>query len=392
MGIRIEGDVRSSRPGQPIQSRRSAPADGRPVRERLNAGCITNQTRGLDETLRRHIIGQDAVIGALTCSYSRVLSGMRDPDRPALTLLLLGPTGVGKTETARVLADAIFGSRHALTQINCEEYAQGHEVSKLLGSPPGYVGHQLEPLLSQRRIDEAYVRAVRARAGIVGQRDGHTGASPLNDERPLSVILFDEIEKANPAVWNAMLGILEDGRLTLGDNTATDFTRSIVLMTSNVGSREMAAAMEKRPLGFRGNERSPDVRQTALTAARGLFPLEFLNRFDEILVYRPLDHEQLERVFEKFLSELHVRALKQAGVPMLIRISMDARNAIIARGTDLTLGARPLRRAVEAELVDPLSRLIAAHEIAPGDVIEVERDGDRLGFYRTRAATAVVVP
>jgi ATP-dependent Clp protease ATP-binding subunit ClpC len=393
MGIRIEEDVRSSRPGQPIQSRRSAPADGRPVRERLNAGCITDQTRGLDETLRRHIIGQDAVIGALTCSYSRVLSGMRDPDRPALTLLLLGPTGVGKTETARVLADAVFGSRHALTQINCEEYAQGHEVSKLLGSPPGYVGHQLEPLLSQRRIDEAYVRAVRARTGIVGQLERNTGLSASKDEPPLSVILFDEIEKAHPAVWNAMLGILEDGRLTLGDNTTTDFTQSIVLMTSNVGSREMTAAIEKPPLGFRGSEPSPvDVKQTALAAARGLFPLEFLNRFDEVLVYRPLDHEQLERVFEKFLSELHVRALRQAGVPMLIRISADARAAIIARGTDMKLGARPLRRAVEAELVDPLSRLIAAHQIAPGDVIEVEREGDRLGFYRTRAETTLVLP
>lgn len=320
-----------------------------------------------------------------------MLSGLRDPDRPALTLLLLGPTGVGKTETARVLANALFGSRHALTQINCEEYAQGHEVSKLLGSPPGYVGYQLEPLLSQRRIDEAYIRAVRARAGIVGQQEGQPSLS--KDELPLSIILFDEIEKAHPVVWNAMLGILEEGQLTLGNNTTSDFTRSIVLMTSNAGSREMAAALTRPSLGFRASQPLPgDVHRTTIDAARALFPLEFLNRFDDILVYHPLERPQLERVLDKFLSELHVRALRQAGVPMLVRISQEARNAIIARGTDLTLGARPLRRAVEAELVDPLARLIAAHRIAPGDVIEVECDGDRLGFFRTGAATSVVVP
>lgn len=364
-----------------------------PGRERLHVGCVTNQTRPLDEALRRQIVGQDAAIDALTCSFSRVLSGLRDPGRPVLTLLLLGPTGVGKSETARALAQAVFGSRRALTQINCEEYAQGHELSKLLGAPPGYVGHQLEPLLSQRRVDEPHARAIHARTGMIGQAAGQPGAPLAEDARPLSVILFDEIEKAHPALWNAMLGILEDGRLTLGDNMTTDFTRSIVVMTSNVGSREMASALNKRSLGFQSNQPPPvDLRDTALDAARALFPLEFLNRFDEILVYRPLGRGHLAEVLQKFLSELHVRALEQAGVPLLIRLSPAARDLIIDRGADLTLGARPLRRAVEAELVDPLSRLIAAHGIAAGDVIEVEREGNLLGFYRTPAETTVVVP
>jgi ATP-dependent Clp protease ATP-binding subunit ClpA len=351
-------------------------------REQLQIGCVTDQTRALDEMLRRHIIGQDAAIDSLTCSFSRVLSDLRAADRPVLTLLLLGPTGVGKTETARVVAHAMFGSRHALTQINCEEYAHGHELSKLLGAPPGYVGHQLEPLLSQRRIDEPYMRAVGARTGTIGQ----AGILPSKEARPVSVILFDEIEKAHPVLWNAMLGILEDGRLTLGDNTTTDFTGAIILMTSNAGSREMALALDRRPLGFRLNEPAVvNVEHTARDAARGLFPLEFLNRFDEILVYRPLGREQLQQIFQKFVSDLHVRALEQAGVPLVIRISPEARDFIIDRGADLTLGARPLRRAVEAELVDPLSRLIAAHRIEADDVIEVERESNALGFYRIGA-------
>lgn len=393
MSTKRASDVAVQLQPEPAPPVRLAHPARQSVRERLQAGCVTNQTRALDETLRRQIVGQDAAIDTLTCSFSRVLSGLRDPDRPALTLLLLGPTGVGKSETARALAQAIFGSRHALTQINCEEYAQGHELSKLLGAPPGYVGHQLEPLLSQRRIDEPHVRAARTRTGMIGQAANQPGTPLAEGARPLSVILFDEIEKAHPALWNAMLGILEDGRLTLGDNATTDFTRSIVLMTSNVGSREMAGALDRRPLGFQAHAPGPiDLRHTALDAARALFPLEFLNRFDAVLVYRPLDRGHLAEVFQKFLAELHVRALEQAGVPLLIRISADARDLIIDRGADLTLGARPLRRAVEAELVDPLSRLIAAHRIEPGDVIEVEREDDRLGFFRTRAETTVVVP
>lgn len=365
------------------QAPQSEPVLPAVVHEQLQDGCITERTRVLAEILSGRIVGQEQAIEALTCSFSRLLVRLRDPARPPLTLLLLGPTGVGKTETAKALAYALFGSEHAVTQINCEEYSHGHEVSKLLGAPPGYVGFGLQPLLSQRHLEEPHERAIKTGMGLVGQLRGPEAAQ----EPPLSVVLFDEIEKAHPAIWNALLGILEDGRLTLGDNTTTDFTNSIILMTSNAGSREMSALLERQPMGFQGaRSRQPDraaLRQTALAAARRLFPLEFLNRFDHVLVYEPLQRRHLEQIFQKFLAEIHVRALKGARVPLLVRVSPDARELIIDRGTNPSLGARPLRRVVEAQLIDPLSRLIASHRIEAGDVVDVERDGDRLAFYRT---------
>ena len=367
-------------------------------RELMDIGCVTEQTQHLDDILRRRIIGQEASLEALTCSFSRVLSGLRDPARPVLSLLLLGPTGVGKTETARALAQTLFGWEQALTRVNAEEYAHGHELAKLLGAPPGYVGSNIEPLLSQRRLDEPHLQASVERTGMVGEgMSGLNEVFPPEERKYLSVVLFDEIEKAHPILWNAMLGILEGGTLTLGDNSTTDFTRSIIVMTSNVGTREMSELLERRTVGFRTeaeqlHPEAKDLNQTALSAARQLFPLEFLNRFDDILVYSALERSNLEQIFDKFLNDIHTRAINQAGVPLLIKVSSEAKSLILDRGTDLLFGARPLRRAMEVELVDPLSRLIASHEVNAGDVVEVEREDNHLAFYRKQnAETALVV-
>jgi len=370
-------------------------------RERLLTPCVGDQTRPLDEALRRRVVGQEEAVQALTCAFARVLSGLRDPRRPALTALFLGPTGVGKTQTARALAYALFGSERGLIQIHCEEYTQGHELAKLLGAPPGYVGHQLEPLLSQRRLDEPFHRALASGAGMVGETGGRlteAGRQASAALVPVSVVLFDEIEKAHPTLWNAMLGVLEDGRVTLGDNTTTDLSHAIVLMTSNVGSREMSRLVEAHPLGFRvKSEGAPSagrIRQVALMAARNTFPVEFLNRFDETVVYAALERHHLDAIFDRLLAEIHMRALEHAGVPLIIRVSPEARNLVIAQGTDLQYGARPLRRAVESALIDPLSRLIAGHRLNPGDVIEVESQEGELVFYRSsdgRAAGSAIV-
>ncbi len=362
-------------------------------RERMDVGCLTEQSRPFQEVLANRVIGQEEAQEKLTCVFSRVTSELRDPTRPALNLLLLGPTGVGKTETAKAFAETLFGSEHALTRVNCEEYPHGHELAKLLGAPPGYVGHQIEPLLSQRRIDKYHRQALIEGTGLVGARNVSASSDPETGSE-LSVILFDEIEKAHPTLWNAMLGILEGGTLTLGDNSTTSFTQSIIVMTSNVGSQELGSLLEKKPMGFRsipGNRQADDFRKTILTAAREKFPMEFLNRFDEILVYASLERRHLEAIFDKFLVEIHVRAMRMAGVPLLIKVSTEARDLILERGTDLAFGARPLRRAVEVALVDPLSRLIGSNRVSAGDVIDVERTGDDLAFYRRATAEPTLV-
>lgn len=340
-------------------------------------------------------MGQDPAIEALVCSYSRLLSGLHDPSRPLLSALLLGPTGVGKTETAKGLAHTLFGSEHAMTRINSEEYAHGHEISKLLGSPPGYVGSDIEPLLSQKTIDAPHRRLRELTQAFYREEVALVDRIfTAEEEKYQSIILFDEIEKAHPTVWSALLGILDHGMLTLGNNMTTDFTRSIILMTSNVGSREMSEILEARPIGFRKSEPALDgssIKETALSAARRVFPMEFLNRFDETLVYSALEYVNLEQIFDKFLADIQGRTIRQAHVPLLIKVAPRAKKKIIEEGTDLRYGARPLRRAMERELVDPLSRLIASDNLRPGDVVDVDLGETGIEFFRRSRSADVAV-
>ncbi len=378
---------------------RSDPSVREPAdRVRMEDTCLIDDVRPLANNLKSQVIGQEEALDSLICSFSRLLSGLRDPSRPLLTALLLGPTGVGKTETAKALAQTLFGSGRAMIRVNGQEYAHGHELSKLLGSPPGYVGHNIQPLLSQDCVDGPHRRfreeSMRESAGSLGLAEKIFSAE---EGKYLSVILFDEIEKAHPVVWNALLGILEDGMLTLGDNSTTDFTRSIILMTSNVGSREMSDVLDRQTVvGFHQDSDSDhseacSLQDLALAAARRHFPFEFLNRFDDILAYSVLGHEDLEQIFAKFLADIHERALRQAGVPLLIKVSKEAKSLIIDQGTDLRFGARPLRRAMERGLVDPLSRFIASQKLHPGDVVEVGVEVDRLVFYRSPRTAELIV-
>ena len=362
----------------------------------LDIGCVFEATRPVDEVLRRRVIGQDEAVERLVCAFSRLLSALRDERRPLLTLLLLGPSGVGKTETARALAEALFGSERALLRIDCQEYSHGHELSKLMGSPPGYVGYQIEPLLSQTRLDAAHAEARKQHEekGVVDEL--------LADRIPLakpggraSVVLFDEVEKAHPTLWNALLGILEEGSMTLGDNTRIDFTGSLVILTSNVGAREIGEIVQGRKAGFAAGDKAAtgNFRAVALEAARKEFPPELLNRFDETLVYSPLERAELEMIFDLQLNAIVERAMTRAGVPLLLQVQPEARDWILDRGMDPRFGARPLRRAMERELVAPLSRFLVADKLQPGDVVEVELVADALAFYRRgRGDRAIVIP
>ncbi|MDT8436158.1 MAG: AAA family ATPase [Gemmatimonadota bacterium] len=363
-----------------------------PERVPLEANCDIDQLAHLERTLRARVQGQGEAIDALLCACTRFVSGLRDPGRPLLTALLMGPTGVGKTETAKAIAEALFGSERAMTRVNCEEYAHGHEVAKLLGSPPGYVGHDIEPLLSQTRIDRAHKEMLERREATAVEPRLVLDAGPGEH---ISVVLFDEIEKAHPTLWNALLGILEDGMLTLGNNRTTDFTRSLILMTSNVGSQAMGAILDDRRVGFESGlpEAPPaQVRDVALAAARESFPPEFLNRFDEVLVYHPLEPGHLDAILDKFLGDLHRRTLVQARVPLRLRLTPGARARLVDEGTDPRFGARPLRRVFERRLVDPVSQLLAAGALRAGDVVEVEDSGEGgLAFFRLRRSERELV-
>jgi ATP-dependent Clp protease ATP-binding subunit ClpA len=359
-------------------------------RQRVEPSCSSAATRHIDRVLRRRVIGQDEALDALMSSFARLFSGLRDPGRPVLTGLLLGPTGVGKTETARALSMALFGSDEGVTRINCEEYAHGHEMAKLLGAPPGYVGYQIEPLLSQARIDAAHRQALAEGRGLVAadrRLFEHTLSG--STEKMLSIVLFDEIEKAHPMVWNALLGILDSGTLTLGNNQTVDFTRSIVLLTSNVGGQELSALLDPHRLGFQAEQKAAaknraSLTETAMASARRTFPAEFLNRFDEIRVYSPLSPSALERILDRFLNDLHERAIA-AGMPLVMRLSPQARAFLLERGTDSRYGARPLRRAIEHELVDPISRLVVAERLVAGDIVEIDVEEGALAFFRVPA-------
>lgn len=387
-------DTGSQRPSDKRSSSRSSRRVAG-ARTPMNTDCRIESDKPLAQHLERRVIGQDEAIEALVCSWSRVLSGLRDPHRPLLTSMLLGPTGVGKTETALALSEALFGSASALHRINCEEYAHGHEVAKLLGSPPGYVGGDIEPLLSQQRIDLPHQQLREANEAREDMQPALIERAHDTGGGLYSIILFDEIDKAHPTLWNALLGILEEGQVTLGTNKTTDLTRAIILMTSNVGSREMSQAMERVPIGFHSSTEAGDTERTlrdiASEAARDVFPIEFLNRFDELLVYRPLQRDHLGHIFDKFLADITERALKQAGVPLLIKASPEAREFVIGVGTDPALGARPLRRAMERLIVDPVSRLLASDQITAGDVVEAELEDGELLFYRWPRSPSSIV-
>jgi ATP-dependent Clp protease ATP-binding subunit ClpB len=319
----------------------------------------STESKDFEAALRRKIVGQDEAVQAVVDLCQVFRAGLNSPGRPLGNLLFLGPTGAGKTRLAEAAAEVLLGDRRALIKVDCAEFQHPHEIAKLIGSPPGYLGHRdTQPLITEDLLAQY-----------------HT------DNLKISFVLFDEIEKASDALWKLLLGILDKATLTLGDNRRVDFSQTMIFMTSNLGGAEVTELMtggigfepavhpESKP---RLNEK---VERIAVEAARRKFAPEFVNRIDKMVVFHPLRSGQLEKILEIELGLVQQRILETAkGSCFLIRVMPDAREFLLREGTDLKYGARHLKRAIERHIVYPLANLLATDQVSLGDVISIDCD------------------
>lgn len=335
----------------------------------------SREVEDFEAYLRRKVVGQDDAIAKVTAMYQTFLAGLNPPGRPVGNLLFLGPTGSGKTRVVEVMAEALFGDPRAMLKIDCAEFQHSHEIAKLIGSPPGYLGHrETHPLLTQESLNQWQTEKLH-----------------------LSLVLFDEVEKASDALWQLLLGILDKATLTLGDNRHVDLSRCLIFLTSNLGASEMNGLVEGG-LGFGQKSAEGDARlddktaRAALEAARHKFSPEFLNRIDKVVVFQRLRPEHLERVLEIELGMVQQRILQAAGERQFVfRCTPQVKRFLIEQGTDPRYGARHLKRVIERDVVFPLSNLLATGQVRMGDFLRVELD-PRGALAFVREAEGVMVP
>jgi ATP-dependent Clp protease ATP-binding subunit ClpB len=326
---------------------------GVPV-SRLMEGEIQKLLK-MEERLHQRVVGQDEAISAVANAIRRARAGLQDPNRPLGTFIFLGPTGVGKTELARALAEFLFDDDHAMIRIDMSEYQEKHTVSRLIGAPPGYVGYEESGQLTE---------AVR--------------------RRPYAVVLFDEIEKAHPEVLNVMLQLLDDGRLTDGKGRTVDFKNTVIIMTSNIGSHFIAEAAVASAVAKRTDGALDEgTKRQVLDALRTSFRPEFLNRIDEIIVFHSLTREQMRQIIDIQLRSL-MKRLEERKIK--VELSEAAKDHLIAEGYDPTYGARPLKRAIQREVLDPLAIRVLEGEFHEGHHIRVDAVGGQLKFTRLEKA------
>jgi ATP-dependent Clp protease ATP-binding subunit ClpB len=336
-------------------------------KKRLDPSRTGRDAEKLNSDLRKRIVGQEEAVQQVVNIYQMFTAGMTSPGRPIGNLLFLGPTGTGKTRLVEATAESLAGDARAMIKIDCAEFQHSHEIAKLIGSPPGYLGHrETHPLLSQELLNQYHTDSVK-----------------------ISFVLFDEIEKASDALWNLLLGILDKGTLTLGDNKRVDFSQAMIFMTSNLGAAEMGSIM--RPtLGFAASEIERDhaegrmdenvndkVSRAGVEAARRKFTPEFMNRIDKVVVFRPLGSDQLHRILNLEINVLQQRIFNSANTtPFVFNLAAQAKEYLLREGTDLKYGARHLKRAIDRALVHPMSNLIASNQIRGGDLVEIDYDAD----------------
>jgi ATP-dependent Clp protease ATP-binding subunit ClpB len=337
------------------------------VRQQLDPSIRSNDTREFHQALRAKIVGQEEGVQALVDLYQVFCAGLNSPGRPVGNLLFLGPTGSGKTRIVESAAEILFGDPRLVIKVDCAEFQHSHEIAKLIGSPPGYLGHrETHPLITQDALSAS-----------------HT------DKLKLSFLLFDEIEKASDALWQLLLGMLDKATLTLGDNRRVDLSQTVIFMTSNLGGGEITELMGGG-YGFVKADDKPKanldkkVERTAVEAARRKFSPEFMNRLDKIVVFHPLHRAQLEQVLDIELAMVQQRVLETAKGQFLFRVTESAREFLLQEGTDQRYGARHLKRAIERHVVFPMANLLATEQVHCGDLICIDwnRPENRLNFVR----------
>lgn len=329
-----------------------------------------------EDTLRRKIVGQDEAIEKMAEIYQMFAAGLNPPGRPIANLLFLGPTGTGKTRVVEATAEALFGNPHACIKIDCAEFQHSHEIAKLIGSPPGYLGHrETHALLTQEALDKFH-----------------------GEKLKLSIVLFDEIEKASDSLWQLLLGILDKGLLTLGDNSRVDFSQCIIIMTSNLGACEMAHLAEGN-MGFAGKPASADsdfdakINRTATQAARRKFTPEFMNRIDRVVVFNTLRPEHLEKILEIELGAVQQRIRMAPGIRKFVfHCTQTVKDFLLEEGTDAKYGARHLKRAIEKHIVFPLANLIATGQVGQGDIVRIDLNSRCCMTFLKEQEGAVDVP
>jgi ATP-dependent Clp protease ATP-binding subunit ClpB len=337
------------------------------VRHQLDPTIRSNDTCDFHSSLRAKIVGQEEGVQSLVDMFQVFCAGLNSPGRPVGNLLFLGPTGSGKTRIVEAAAEILFGDARAVIKVDCAEFQHSHEIAKLIGSPPGYLGHrETHPLITQEELSKSHTEKLK-----------------------LSFLLFDEIEKASDALWQLLLGMLDKATLTLGDNRRVDLSQTIIFLTSNLGGGEITELMQGG-MGFIQPKDKPaagideKVERTAVEAARRKFSPEFMNRLDKVVVFHPLRREQLERVLEIELGQVQQRVLETAKGQFLFRVTDPGRDFLLKEGTDQRYGARHLKRAIERHVVYPLANLLATEQVHLGDLVCIDwnKEQDRLTFVR----------
>src|SRR4051794_11474278 len=313
-----------------------------------------------EDKLSGWIVGQERAVRRMSGLFQIYLAGMNNPSRPIGTLLFLGPTGSGKTRVVEAAAEVLLGDANAVVKIDCAEFQHSHEIAKLIGSPPGYLGHrETSPMLTQENLDKS-----------------HT------EDTKLTFVLFDEIEKASDSLWQLLLGILDKATLTLGDNRRVDFSRAVIVMTSNLGAREISDLM-KGSIGFAAAQKpnalpedanciDEKIRRTAVQAASRNFSPEFMNRIDKIVVFHSLNEQHLRQILELELRALQDRIMSSTNTKFVFQCSDAVKEMLLREGIDYKYGARHLKRSIDRLLLLPLSNLVATGQVNSGDAVYVD--------------------